>query len=113
MLHKYIMDNGCTFCGARIHSIRACPLYRNNFAMNSELQELKFNLTRQLFMLRILQRELQEQVQNENQIDVQTEIQTEIQNEIRQELSNVIQTNTQNNSNNNNNSEEISNSESV
>jgi len=85
------MDNGCTFCGARIHSIRACPLYRNNFAMNSELQELKFNLTRQLFMLRILQRELQEQVQNE--------VPNEIQNEVREDISREIQVNIQNESN--------------
>tara|TARA_X000000950_G_C13730602_1_gene584121 strand:+ start:302 stop:622 length:321 start_codon:yes stop_codon:yes gene_type:complete len=106
------MEYGCTFCGARIHTITACPLYRNNFAMNSELQELKFNLTRQLFMLRILQRELQEQVQNE--------VPNEIQNEVRQDLTNERQTNNnQNNSNNsndsndNNNNEEISNSESM
>ena len=102
------MEYGCTFCGARIHTINACPLYRNNFAMNSELQELKFNLTRQLFMLRILQRELQEQVQNE--------VPNEIQIEVRQDLSNETQTNNnQNNSNNsnNNNNEEISNSESM
>lgn len=88
------MDNGCTFCGARIHSIRACPLYRNNFAMNSELQELKFNLTRQLFMLRILQRELQEQVQNE--------VPNEIQNAVREDISREIQVNIQNESNDTN-----------